>query len=91
RPFYQSSTPVINSGFISNSKIIKKTEFSRKCVLCGEKTTRWLYSPITFFFEVSTYFKDLIGLTSEQRNKCDMFMRNKFRVLLCSNHIKRPV
>ncbi|GMR52259.1 hypothetical protein PMAYCL1PPCAC_22454, partial [Pristionchus mayeri] len=32
-----------------------------------------------------------LQLTSEQRNKCDMFMRNKFRVLLCSNHVKIPV
>ncbi|GMR52245.1 hypothetical protein PMAYCL1PPCAC_22440, partial [Pristionchus mayeri] len=90
RPIYQS-TSGINTGLSSDLMQLKKTEFSRKCVLCGEKTTRWLYSPISSSAHVSRFFNDLIGLTSQQRNKCDMFMKKNLRVLLCSKHVKRPV
>ncbi|GMR52260.1 hypothetical protein PMAYCL1PPCAC_22455, partial [Pristionchus mayeri] len=89
RPRYQS-TVGSNSGVNSNSRIIKKSE-SRKCMLCGARTTYWLYSPISSSDHVSRFFNDLIHLTSPQHDQCDMFMRNNLRVLLCAKHVRRPV
>ncbi|GMR52252.1 hypothetical protein PMAYCL1PPCAC_22447, partial [Pristionchus mayeri] len=51
----------------------------------------WLYSPISSSVHVSRFFNDLIELTSEQRDKCDKFMKNNLRVLLCTKHVKKPV
>ncbi|GMR49865.1 hypothetical protein PMAYCL1PPCAC_20060, partial [Pristionchus mayeri] len=68
-----------------------KKEVSRTCVLCRNRTNRWVYSPIFPSSYISRFFNELIELTPQQRAGSEFYIDNNIRTLICTKHVKRPV
>ncbi|GMR39724.1 hypothetical protein PMAYCL1PPCAC_09919, partial [Pristionchus mayeri] len=60
-----------------------------KCALCGQSTTRFLYSPANPTNAIK-FFNNLKGLTHHERKLANMYIIENLRVNVCLRHF-RPV